>query len=478
MSTALRGRSLQDPLPTSAPAGGERLAAFSFLWAVAALFQVSSTLWWARNLSPLTVNGLAETAVIATAFALVLRPASVRRLLFLALAQVASTLVALPTVPNHRLIASFVNLTILVAFAGVAWKDRTVPGVRLLAAFAPAVRLETLLVYGFAGLAKLNRDYFDPAVSCATDFYLDIQGVFPFLPASDWAQGSAIYASAALELGIALLLVTRLRRVGIAAGLFFHFFLALHPERHFFDFSSTMFALLFLFTSPGLLETVRKVGPLPRIRVVQAIAVGGFGLVLLTSLGWNDPGWPPWFLLGRYVLWLPYGAGLIGLYLLALRRPDPASGPHRFKPSGVGVTLVAAAVVANGLLPYVGLKTRSSFDMYSNLAVEGEGSNHLLVPDFLDRFSYQEDLVTVLASSDSILQEQHADAGFLMTFFEFRSHTAAHPDLSVTYLRDGQRRTVRRAAEDPELSAPHPWPLRKLLWFRPVDSGDRARCQW
>ena len=42
---------------------------------------------------------------------------------------------------------------------------------------------------------------------------------------------------------------------------------------------------------------------------------------------------------------------------------------------------------------------------------------------------------------------------------------------------DGNFR-INVAADDPELGAPLPYLLSKLLWYRPVDPQTPARCQW
>jgi len=73
------------------------------------------------------------------------------------------------------------------------------------------------------------------------------------------------------------------------------------------------------------------------------------------------------------------------------------------------VTLVLAAL--NGACPYLGLKTQSTWSLFSNLHVEGGVSNHLLLPASLQPFGYASDCVTVTRTNVPALKERHAVAG-------------------------------------------------------------------
>ena len=103
----------------------------------------------------------------------------------------------------------------------VVLRPRWLPG--FAAMHAPRVALFAL--YFFGALHKLNRDYFDPMLSCAVNTFV---GVVP-----DWLDGLATFSAAsrsALIVGSLLaesslpipLAFGRTRRVGSAAGAFFH----------------------------------------------------------------------------------------------------------------------------------------------------------------------------------------------------------------------------------------------------------------
>ncbi len=102
------------------------------------------------------------------------RPSSVPRLMLLAVVQIYSVGYDLPYVPNHPLITSFVNLTLIASWVLVAVRERSlvVAPAQLVRTFAPIVRLELIALYFFVVLHKLNTDYFDSDTSCGAAFWV------------------------------------------------------------------------------------------------------------------------------------------------------------------------------------------------------------------------------------------------------------------------------------------------------------------
>lgn len=140
---------------------------------------------------------------------------------------------------------------------------------------------------------------------------------------------------------------------------------------------------------------------------------------------------------------------------------------------------VPVLVLASGLSPYLGLGTDRAFSMYSNLRTEGDRSNHFLVPAGVQVFGYQRDLVQVLGSS-ALRLERLARRGLLVPYAEFRAilseETSAAPDVSVSFVRLGERHAIGAARRDSSLALPVSWPARKWLRFRPVEVTGRRRC--
>ena len=90
-------------------------------------------------------------------------------------------------------------------------------------------------------------------------------------------------------------------------------------------------------------------------------------------------------------------------------------------------------LVVNGLSPYLGLKTESTFTMFSNLRTEGGYWNHLVVPASVRVFGYQDQLMRITGSNDPTLQERTRD-GTRLVRFELDRYLRSHPDTRATYL--------------------------------------------
>jgi hypothetical protein len=123
------------------------------------------------------------------------------------------------------------------------------------------------------------------------------------------------------------------------------------------------------------------------------------------------------------------------------------------------------------MLPYAGLKTETSWSMFSNLRTEGGWSNHYVVPASTQWFDYQRDLVQVTSSSDRFLQAL-ADRNQQIPYFEIRRRS----DAAISYVRDGVSYRFARVSDDPAFGSRPTWLLRKLLMFRPVDRLTGQTC--
>ncbi len=126
--------------------------------------------------------------------------------------------------------------------------------------------------------------------------------------------------------------------------------------------------------------------------------------------------------------------------------------------------------------PYLGLKTQSTFTMYSNLQTEAGHWNHRLLPESMRIFGYQDEIVQIVESSDAQLADAAENRrGWLL--FALRQRVANDPDMAVTYVLDGRRVVATRAGDDPVLGdAPNPI-LSKLFLFRDVPAAADNTCR-
>jgi hypothetical protein len=145
---------------------------------------------------------------------------------------------------------------------------------------------------------------------------------------------------------------------------------------------------------------------------------------------------------GRWI-WLALYGSLGPALALAI-----GFGGIRFAPVPAGwwrrpaLALAPVLVFLNGLSPYLGLKTEHSWAMFSNLQTEGGHWNHLFMPQSMQVFSFQDDLVRVVRSSDPYLAgDPRRD--IRLVAFEMRRYLEDHPDVAITYEVRGEVRCSR-----------------------------------
>ena len=486
-----------EPSNTEEQRASHAFRIFSFLWATAALFHYAAY--------PERLVGLGAFLLLVSAIGVLFRPGSLWRFMVMIGLQVAVVINTYPVaVSNHWLFGFFVNLTIFIALSRlVLSKRRSVDTGSLFLEFAPVVRVELILLYFFAVLHKLNVDFLNPAISCASVQYLDLARSLPFLPTADWILAALPYATLVVEAAIPLLLCFRKTRVaGVLLGMLFHAMLALNPAHTFYDFSSVVYAGYYLFIPYDYIAMLRThwagtavgrwVGALAHRGLLQrAFRFLMLGLGVLLAWNWayqffthepiftTVPGLVEVLKIGNIVVWSLYAVGLVSILLRAAfaeRLVRSVRGLDMISLRSPVLAIIPVLLVVNGLNPYVGLKTESAFSMFSNLQTEGGHSNHLFMPVKYRVAGYQEDLVRVVETTHPYLQEK-ADQGYIFPYFEFKRIIGRRKNASVKYIQNNEVKTVPRVADDPELSRPEPFLLRKLLDFRPVDTYEiGCRC--
>ncbi len=477
-------RSFDDGLASSRTANADSLALFAAMWALAAL--------WHLLANPLGAPAWSQALVAVGIGATLLHPGAVVPLGLLA----ASSLVLLweeaPVLGNHWLLVGCIDVAILVALAMGAVRGRFTDRTDLADRVLPAARLSLVGFYAFAGFAKLNDAFLDPSVSCATLFYretttsIGVEGLQ--LGGTAWVARTVVVGVVALELALPILLVIRrLRSVGVVLGLVFHLVVALDRIHPFFDFSAVLFALLVLFLPPSsgawVAERVGSVrarldlrGPRHARRARWALAGAPVGVALLVAIdvltvdGAREVGWWPWQL----------GAGVVVVSAVRfLRQPRSSGPPARLLPHHLpqhAVYLVAPLLVlVNGLTPYLEVKTGYGWNMYANLRTVDGDTNHLLLPGTLPLTDEQEDVVRIISTDDAGLAA-YAARDYALTWTQLRGYLAERPSASITYQRGAERVALERASDRPELVEPVPAWREKLLLFRPIDLSGEERC--
>jgi len=138
--------------------------------------------------------------------------------------------------------------------------------------------------------------------------------------------------------------------------------------------------------------------------------------------------------------------------------------------------LIASLFILNGMSPYLGLKTETSFAMYSNLRTEGGITNHLFIPVATQLFDFQKDLVEVTESSVPELR-QLADERLLIPYFELRRQLSVLPEASVTFRRGDAVHAIERVGDRRDVLPEVSPLLQRIMPFRAVDMADRQQCR-
>lgn len=465
-------------MPTAAPPPGRSFRTFAVLMALCAAAHFSVHL----SRIEFSLSWLLGVGVIGSAMWLIYRP-TLRAYTGLALLQIAGVVVDAPFNPDHWLLIFFVNLLALGAMLRIRYQDGAVTPERLMEVIEPGARLLFLVCYGFAALAKYNRDFLFSPDSVARELLAHQAGAMPVLSWLIW-PAAVPWLALACETAVPLLLIPpRTRHLGIMVGLLFHAALMVSPAVAVYDFTITVYVMLYLFTPAGFDQQVRSwwKGSLQRHPVLSAWlqryrwsfsvlpAVALMAVSSQTSLTEVSVrvAWLRWAVAMAVVL------GAIVLGVVGLYGGQRQSTPLRWRPLPKVAWAMLALALLNGLCPYLGLKTQGSFTMFSNLRTEANAWNHLLVPEAIRCVEgYQDRLVHITATDDPLLRQKYIDRGLLATEFEVRRRITLQPAISLTVQQGGQQVEVDTAG-DPVFGAPLGLLSQKLLIFRPVSPDGR-----
>ena len=396
---------------------------------------VLDQLWWGG----FEVRSLHAVVVLAAGVVLV-RPRSVACFAALAAAEVVSTAVDMPGVGSHRLLLLVVAVVVLAHLGVSTLRARRLPDpAAAVAQLAPFLRASLVVVYASSALAKLNGSFLDPTTSCAIGMARGVVWFAPGLVSGPWFGPAAILGTVLVEATLPVLLLTRRTRlVGLVVGAGFHVVLALAGN---VPFSAVCLALYVAFLPRDVVERWRP-APGPRVPVAgrgALVAVLAAGWLVGAALGPVDPspgllGRPSGLVsptLGtatRLVVVAAVAAGVVAL--VRSRRGAPEPPPERPAAWGPVPVLGVVVLVINAMCPYLGLKTDTSFEMFSGLRTEPGAWNHLVVPEGVRVFGAQEP-VRVLAATDPGLVAR--TAGGRIVLLELDRALRAEPGTTAVY---------------------------------------------
>jgi hypothetical protein len=193
-----------------------------------------------------------------------------------------------------------------------------------------------------------------------------------------------------------------------------------------------------------------------------------------------------WSMLFQAVWFAATLLSMVTLCVVYLRVNDQGKGRSRLDESvnergaALGwLWIFPVLVFVNGAGPYVGLKTESSFSMFSNLRTAGERSNHLLVRRPLQLLVEGTDLVEIISTSDRELTRVR-DGHNLIPWMELCSYIQEKvrrgDTFDLTIRRNGVFGSYPSVGAYREVFVyPSGW-VRKWTWFRTVNTDPVCPC--
>lgn len=383
----------------------KHLFVFSQLWAFATLFHLITFLRW---------DGYKFLGLIVAA-ACIAHLVFRKHYYFFMMALIVNvifTFLKLPEIANHLFYEWLMNVTILFTIGGylllhylkkptsVSFPDN------VWVTLKPVLKVSFIILYLFVVFHKLNTDFFSVDLSCGANFFTGMLEQYKLLKIGfirdfhtnyySLLRNFSIYFTIVSEGLIPVLLVTRrFRRIGILYGILFHLILGFYIHLGVFSFSCIMYVYYVVFFDDETIEWFYKI--LQNQKWITAITLfilvaNIVGYILLEHTHFYELG-IALFLMMACLYFYHYGRLLLRTSFIQKTDESRAKYFH------FTVVLVPIVVVANGLCPYFGLKTETSYAMFSNIRTENGSTNHFFMPVSLQFFNYQNELVTIVEST-------------------------------------------------------------------------------
>ncbi len=413
--------------------------------------------------------------ILGFSLALICRPGSHRLFVALILAMGVDAWAQAPIASNHTILRNFL---LLACFAAGLWHWlRGSHFLQFFADVAPVGRSLLLVMYVFGIFHKINTDFLDPDVSCAVTLWRAMPPPLAWLehPLIHW---STIYGTFIAEgLILVALLVPCWRHWGIVGGIAFHGLLALSGHALYPAFSTLAIALHVLFIAPSTAERILEQPTTARLLARLATPGGVLFVAVATLLVALHAVLRDYSLAG--VTWLVLAMPLVIVLALAPRgaADNARAGPLLWSPLG-WLNLVSLLFFLNNAMPYVGLKTAQTTNMFANLRLEGGVSNHLLLSWPPGPFRYLDDVVTIEAAAGARLLEHLAGSKKELVYYALLDQLDREPAAVVSFVRNGEHyldQTAQTLATEIDANL-HPAWFRKWFHFRPVDRRTPKPC--
>lgn len=424
------------------------LKLFYVLWSLAIFFHFE----WAYVHSPLQLT-IRQVLIVVTAPLVI---ATGRRDAFLALilTQLLDCYQIQPRCPNHWQLVAVVNIAYLLSEG-----CHLVMGIPMATFFRKSVTSLAVTFYIVTTFWKLTTDFLNPTSSCAVIFLIEIPIFGSFIPKE---LLFIIPILTILTEGlIGLLLATHQYRSALITGLLFHFSLSLNMTRKFVNFSVVMYALLITSCCSSSLYS-KSLFCKPIYRKLLAIHLP---IILIWTTTSSLPD----------VVYSTMRFGILGLiaaylfYLALFNTEDFADSwlPELSAPAWLASNIPAALVIIIGTFPILGIRNSSAWQMYGNLILTAQQSNHLVLPRSFNILGIQSNEVEVTYHNDRTIREE------LLSLTQECLATDCDRRIKSIKNKDGIEIPIGTViAKSKELS----WFERKIMRLR--TSEELRGCQW
>jgi hypothetical protein len=454
---------------------GAAFAAFAALWAIAAICHVlgPSGRLGEVMIAPSALS-VSQLALAALALWLVATPHATAPLVCVAIAGLLCAWQESPSIGSHWVLAAFVNVAILMS---VVAGSRAVssPRVATMTALVPTATWTLLVFYGFAAFSKLNTAFVDPRVGCANYFVDETARSMGIAGVGHLATTAVVpWCVIAIETAIPLgLLFSRTRRLAVIVALIFHWAISLDRLHPFGDFSAVLTALFCLFLPVGTLRPI--VSAIDRRSEAWLYHATVWAALIAFRVTATGPVLQRQQLSIDLSAWQIFGVAVIGAVWWSTARFTEPGGALALRRAPSWAVVLIALVFLNGAAPYVELKSGASFNMYSNLAIAGGQTNHLIVRTSFPIGHRLIDPVRIVQSSDPGLA-LYARSNYDLPWDSFRAYVARHHGAAVRYQRAGRDYDLEPSDDVLNINAPL-LVVEKLLPLRAIDQLVPARCQ-
>lgn len=363
------------------------LELFYILWPLAIFFHFE---WAYLNASH--PPAFAQLVIIVTAPLVI---ATLRRDIFLVMivAQLIDCYQIQPRCPNHWQLVALVNIAYLLSRCCSLVMQ--FPFVTL---FHRSITWLTIAFYGITTLWKLTTDFLNPTTSCAVIFLREIPIFGSLIP--EELLSTIPLLTIFIEGLIGVLLAIHRLRSALITGLLFHFSLSLNLARKFINFSAVMYALLTsICCSKSLYSKSLFYRPIYRILLALHLPI-----ILIWTTTSSSPN----------VVYLTMRFGVLGLiaaylvYLALCNREDADDLLLPPLPAAAWFisAIPAALLLIIGIFPILGIRNSSAWQMYGNLKLTAEQSNHLFIPRSLNVLGIQDNEVEITYYDDRTIRKE------------------------------------------------------------------------